>query len=137
MKRQGPRHQEKAPGFSLLEVLVAATLMGLVLVVLLQVLTSALRAQEASRSHTQAVMVAEKVLWEYGDLRNLKRGSFQGREGRFAYQVRVEPQFQAPYAAQGRLLVCCLVQVTVSWEERGKTKSLEFQTLRTEAQKKS
>ena len=48
-------------GFSLLEVLVATALMGLVLVVLLQVLTSALRAQEASWSHTQALLTAEKM----------------------------------------------------------------------------
>jgi hypothetical protein len=32
---------------------------------------------------------------------------------------------------------CFLIQVTVSWRERGKTKSLDLQTIRTVAQKKT
>ena len=78
-------------GFSLLEVLVATTLMGLVLVVLLQVLTSALRAQEASWGHTQAVLVGEKVLQENCEINSLKEGTYQGRDGRYDYVVRVTP----------------------------------------------
>lgn len=132
-----PAGKEKAGGFSLLEVLVAATLMGLMMVVLLQLLTSALRAQEASRNHTQAVLVAEKVLLEYRDLKNSKVGTFQGKEGRFAYQVRVTPQYQVPYPNQDRQVICSLLQVTVSWEEQGKAKFMELQTLRTEAQKRT
>ena len=138
MKRSARHKREKAAGFSLLEVLVAATLMALMLVAILQVLASALRAQEASRRNTQAVLVAENVLEEYGELRNYKEGTFQGREGIFAYQVRLEPQFQVPSPGlQGKQLICYLVRVTVSWEERGKVKSLELRTLRTEVLKKS
>jgi type II secretory pathway pseudopilin PulG len=123
MNRRGIINKgEKAEGFSLLEVLVATTLMGLMLVVILEVLTSTLRAQEASRSNTQAVLAAEKVL---------------GREGRFDYQVRLEPQFQVPYPGENKRLVCSLLQVMVSWKEQGKVKSLEFQTLRTTVQRKS
>lgn len=129
---------EKDAGFSLLEVLVAATLMGLMLVIILEVLTSTLRAQEASRSNTQAVLAAEKVLEEYSELRNYKEGTFQGREGRFDYQVRITPQFQVTFPVlQDKRLLCYLVQVTVSWMEQGKTKTLELETLRTEALKKS
>ncbi len=57
----------------------ATTIMGLVLVVLLQVLTSALRAQEASWGHTQAVLVAEKVLQENCEINTLAAGTYQGR----------------------------------------------------------
>ena len=126
-----------AAGFSLLEVLVATALMGMILVVLLQVLTAALRAQEASRNHSRAVLVAENAIKEYGEVRNLSRGVFQGREGRFAYLVRLEPQYQVILAASRKQVVCSLVQVTVSWEERGKPKSLELQTMRTAVQKRS
>jgi general secretion pathway protein I len=137
MNRQAlQQKREKAAGFTLLEVLVAATLMGLVLVVILQVLTSALRAQEASRSNTQAVLVAQKVLEEFSD-KELARGIFQGKEGRFAYQVSLEPQFQVPVPHQDKQLVCSSLKVTLSWEERGKTKSLELMTMRTTVQKKS
>jgi prepilin-type N-terminal cleavage/methylation domain-containing protein len=139
MKRRGVGNKGgKDGGFSLLEVLVAAALMGLMLVVILEVLTSTLRAQEASRSHTQAVLAAEKVLEEYSELRNYKEGTFQGREGRFDYQVRLTPQFQVDFPIfQDKRLLCYLVQVTVSWKEQGKTKTLDLETLRTEALKKS
>jgi type II secretory pathway pseudopilin PulG len=137
MNRRGIINKgEKAEGFSLLEVLVATTLMGLMLVVILEVLTSTLRAQEASRSNTQAVLAAEKVLEEFSE-KDLARGTFQGREGRFDYQVRLEPQFQVPYPGENKRLVCSLLQVMVSWKEQGKVKSLEFQTLRTTVQRKS
>ena len=76
---QGPAPRPPgAEGFSLLEVLVATTIMGLVLVVILQVLTSALRAQEASWGHTQAVLVAEKILQENCEINTLARGPPRG-----------------------------------------------------------
>jgi Tfp pilus assembly protein PilV len=137
MKRKTPGYsREQAAGFSLLEVLVATTLMSLVLFVIIQVLASALRAQEASRSNTQAVLAAQKILEEFSD-KELAQGVFQGKEGRFAYRVTLEPQFQVPITGQDRQLVCSSLKVTVSWEERGKTKSLELLTLRTTVQKKS
>jgi prepilin-type N-terminal cleavage/methylation domain-containing protein len=130
------RKREAAAGFTLLEVLVAATLMGLVLVIILQVLTTALRAQEASRSNTQAVLTAQKVLEEFSD-KELAQGSFQGKEGSFAYEVSLTPQFQVPFPGQNKQLVCSLLKVTISWEERGKVKHLDLQTLRTTLQKRS
>lgn len=134
MKSRVVRNQrEKEAGFSLLEVLVAATLMGMMLVVILEVLTSALRAQEASRSNTLAVLAAEKVIAEYSEM-DVVKGVYQGREGRFDYQVRLDPQLQVPYPMQNKKLVCSSLQVVVSWKEQGKTKTLELQTLRTVVQ---
>lgn len=117
-----------------MEVMVAATLMGLVLVIILQVLTSTLQAQEASRSNTQAVLTAQMVLENFS-AREAAEGVFQGKEGRFAYQVTVTPQFQVPFPGQNKRLVCSLLQVMVSWEERGRTKTMELQTLRTMVKK--
>jgi prepilin-type N-terminal cleavage/methylation domain-containing protein len=124
-----------AEGFSLLEVLVATTIMGLVLVVLLQVLTSALRAQEASWGHTQAVLVAEKVLQENCEINTLAQGTYQGRNGRYDYVVQVTPQYElaAPFA--DKRVLCSLIQVTLSWREWGRRKTLTLQTIRTVAQK--
>jgi prepilin-type N-terminal cleavage/methylation domain-containing protein len=137
MNRQTRQPQkEKAAGFTLLEVMVAATLMGLVLVIILQVLTSTLRAQEASRRNTQAVLAAQKVLEEISD-KELSRGVFQGKEGGFAYEVSLVPQFQVPYPNQNKEVVCSLVKLKVFWKEHGKTKSLELQTMRTTVQKQS
>jgi prepilin-type N-terminal cleavage/methylation domain-containing protein len=128
---QGPGSE----GFSLLEVLVATALMGLVLVVLLQVLTSALRAQDASWSHTRALLTAEKVLQENCEINTLKAGTYQGREGRYDYVVRVTPLYRLSYPFSDKRVLCSLIQVTLSWGVRGQHKTLDLQTVRTVAQK--
>lgn len=136
---QGPApsapRSPQSEGFSLLEVLVATTLMGLVLVVLLQVLTSALRAQEASWGHTQAVLVAEKVLQENCEINTLAAGTYQGRHGRYDYLVRITPQYELADPFADKRVLCSLIQVTLTWQEWGRRKTLELQTIRTVAQK--
>ena len=109
--------------------------MGLVLVVLLQVLTSALRAQGASWGHTQAVLVAEKILQENCEIHTLARGISQGQDGRYDYVVRVTPQYELADPFGDKRILCSLIQVTVRWQEWGRPKSLELQTVRTVAQK--
>jgi len=126
-----------AEGFSLLEVLVATVLMGLVLVVLLQVLSSAIRAQEASWGHTEALLVAEKVLEENCQINTLSGGTYQGRDGRYDYVVTIAPQYTMANPLSGQQIRCSTVKVAVPWQERGQHKTLELETLRTGAQKKS
>jgi Tfp pilus assembly protein PilV len=139
LRTWGPRrpHPWRGAGFSLLEVLVATTLMGLVLVVLLQVLTTALRAQEASLRRSQAVLVAEKVLQEYCAGFSLDAAQYQGREGEYAYRVSVTPQYEFSLQQTRGKVWAALIQVTVSWQEQGRVKSLELQTVRSMVQQKS
>ena len=136
---QGPAPPAPRPrgseGFSLLEVLVATAIMGMVLVVLLQVLTSALRAQKASWGHTQAVLVAEKILQENCEISTLARGISQGVEGRYDYVVKVTPQYELADPFADKRILCSLIQVTLTWQEWGRHKTLELQTIRTVAQK--
>jgi prepilin-type N-terminal cleavage/methylation domain-containing protein len=136
---QGPAplapRSPKSEGFSLLEVLVATTIMGLVLVVLLQVLTSALRAQEASWGHTQAVLVAEKILQENCEINTLEERTYQGRDGRYDYVVRVIPQYELADPFADKRVLCSLIQVTLTWQAWGRRKTLELQTIRTAALK--
>lgn len=124
----------RAEGFSLLEVLVATAIMGLVLVVLLQVLTSALRAQNASWSRTQALLTAEKVLQENCEINSLAAGTYQGQDGRFDYVVQVTPVYDLGNSLTSKRVLCSLIQVTVTWQEQGRRKALELQTIRTRAQ---
>ncbi|MFZ5447269.1 MAG: prepilin-type N-terminal cleavage/methylation domain-containing protein [Thermodesulfobacteriota bacterium] len=126
-----------AEGFSLLEVLVATALMGLVLVVLLQVLTSTIRVQESDWTHTRALMVAEKVLQENCGLNKLTEGTYQGREGRFDYRVHIVPQYQISSEMDTAHFICSTIQVTVFWKERGVDKSLALTTVRTGPAEKS
>jgi prepilin-type N-terminal cleavage/methylation domain-containing protein len=126
-----------AEGFTLLEVLVATALMGVVLVALLQVLSSAIWAQEAAMGHMQALLVAEKVLQENCQVASLGAATYQGRDGGFDYLVQITPQYELSNPQQSRLVLCSLIQVTVSWRERGRTKSLALETVRTVVQKKT
>ena len=130
-----PVPRPPAEGFSLLEVLVATTIMGMVLVVLLEVLTSALRAQEASWGHTQAVLVAEKILAENCEISTLARGTSQGVEGRYDYVVQVTPQYELAEPFADKRILSSLIKVTLTWKEWGRRKTLELQTIRTVAQK--
>jgi prepilin-type N-terminal cleavage/methylation domain-containing protein len=120
-----------ADGFSLLEVLVATALMGLVMVVVLQLLTTALRCQDTSWGHTQAVLAAEKVLQENCEVNSLKDGTYQGDIGRFKYVVRVAPQYEVADPLAGKHLLCSIIQVTVTWQERDRPMSLTLATVRT------
>lgn len=124
-----------AEGFSLLEVLVATTLMGLVMVVLLQVLMAALWCQDTSWGHTQAILEAEKVLQENCELVSLTEGTYRGRNGRFEYLVTVTPQYELSDPMAGKRILCSIIQVTVTWQERGKPMTLILQTIKTGVQK--
>jgi prepilin-type N-terminal cleavage/methylation domain-containing protein len=123
-------------GFSLLEVLVATTLMGLVLVVLLQVLTVAMRAQEMTLGHARAIEVAERVLQERCNTMNLSEAHYQGQSGSFDYLVRVTPQYEVADRTLDRVVKCSLIQVTVSWQERSSKRSVSLETIRTGVQRK-
>jgi Tfp pilus assembly protein PilV len=118
-------------------VLVATAIMALVLVVLLQLLAAALRAQNASWSRTQALLTAEKVLQENCEINSLATGTYQGRDGRYDYVVQVTPVYDLGNLGNSlgnKRVLCSLIQVTVTWQEGGRPKTLELQTLRTRAQ---
>jgi prepilin-type N-terminal cleavage/methylation domain-containing protein len=131
-----PLQGGSSQGFSLLEVLVATALMGLIMVVLMQGLSSATRAQEASRRNTQAILVAEKVLAEYCGGKTLEAGSYQGREGPFGFTVTIAPQYEVGELGSPQMLRCSLIQVTVTWREFGRAKSLKLETMRAVTQHK-
>jgi prepilin-type N-terminal cleavage/methylation domain-containing protein len=130
------RQAANCQGFSLLEVLVATTLMGLVLVVLLQVLTGAMRAQEMTLEHARALQVAERALQESCTALNLAAAQHQGQAGSYNYLVKVTPQYEVADQALDRVVKCSLIQVTVSWQERGSTRSVSLETIRTAVQRK-
>jgi type II secretory pathway pseudopilin PulG len=118
-------------------VLVATTVMGLVLVVLLQVLSGAIRAQEAVLEHSRALQVAERVLQNTCSSMNLGSSQFEGRDGPYRYLVRVTPQYEVALPATlDRTLRCSLIQVTVSWEQRGRDYAVSLETIRSAAQRK-
>jgi prepilin-type N-terminal cleavage/methylation domain-containing protein len=130
-------NRSTSEGFSLLEVLVATALVGLMLVVLLQILSTIFRTEEGIWKNNRALLVAERVLQESSTSSSLAAEVYQGREEEFSYQVKVTPQYEISGPAGELQLRCALIQVTVSWQERGRSKRLVLETARTAAPRNS
>ncbi len=114
----------------------ATTIMGLVLVALLQVLTGAMRAQEMTMGHARALLLAENVLQDRCNARDLGAAQYQGQDGSYSYVVKVSPQYEVADRTLDRVTKCSLIQVTVSWQERGRNRSVSLETVRTAVQRK-
>ena len=118
-----------------MEVLVATSLMGLVLVVLLHVLSGAMMAQETALGHARALQTANRVLQDGCNAMDLSPRQYSGQDGPYSYQVKITPQYEvtAPNTLD-RLVRCSLIQVTVSWPERGRNPSVSLETIRAASQ---
>ena len=124
-------------GFSLLEVLIATTIASLTLIALLQLLMVGFKAKISARQRTGATVLAEKILQEYTQNDRLTSGHYQGESAGFRYLVQIEPQYEILYPEAKSQVSCYLIQVTVAWLEKGKSKSIDLQTIRTKVQKKA
>jgi prepilin-type N-terminal cleavage/methylation domain-containing protein len=123
-------------GFSLLEVLIATALVGLLLVVLLQILSTIFKTEEGIWKTSQALILAEKVLQENCELSGLAAGVFEGRKDDFEYLVKITPQYEVSSPMGELHISCSLIQVAVSWRGWHQKKMLVLETVRTAATKK-
>jgi type II secretion system protein I len=118
-------------GFTLLEVLVALTILGLAIVTLMQLSSQGLRLIHLSEDYQQAVLVADRVARSTDAL---QEGLDAGQEGRFQWERRVTlvpvPEELTPGA--GPQLRLYALSVAVRW---GRNRALELASLRTVAEK--
>jgi prepilin-type N-terminal cleavage/methylation domain-containing protein len=94
------RHRKLPDGFTLLEVLVAMTIVGLGVVTLLQIFSLGLRLQSRSMSRSEAIVQGGRVMDELLARKRLD-GTVDGRlgnDGRWTAQVRTVPD--APTSLQ-------------------------------------
>ncbi len=122
-------------GFSLLEVLIATTIISLTLMALLQLLLVGFKAKTSARQRTAATICAEKILQEYTAGDKVTSGKYQGELEGFQYLVQIEPQYEVPTNEANTKVRCYLIQVSIGWLEKGKTRSFALQTIRTLVQK--
>ncbi|MGH7372669.1 MAG: type IV pilus modification PilV family protein [Candidatus Rokuibacteriota bacterium] len=117
-------------GFTLLEVLVAMTILGIAIVALMQLSSLGLRLLHLSDDYQQAVIVADRVARA---TEALAEGVDAGQEGRFQWERRVAlvpvPEELTPGA--GPALRLYALSVAVRWEGR---RSLELASLRAVAE---
>jgi general secretion pathway protein I len=126
--RIGPTTQ----GFTLIEVLVALTILSLSLAIIFSVFSVGLRSRRAAEEYEQATMLAESKLNSVGIDEPIQEGDTVGRfNDRFWWKMVV-----TPYHEEGRneakdlLGRPLLVTVIVSWGDAGDEKSVTLTTLR-------
>lgn len=117
-------------GFTLIEVLVAVTILGIAIVALMQLSSLGLRLLHLSDDYQQAVIVADRVA-RATDV--LAEGVDAGQEGRFQWERRVilvpVPEELTP--AAGPRLHLYALSVAVRW---GRHRALELASLRAVAE---
>jgi general secretion pathway protein I len=129
----------KQRGFSLLEILVAFSILALSLGVLMQIFSGSLRNADVTRDQAQAVALAQSLLASAGVEVTLAAGERAGvLDDKFRWLLRVNPFVQEPRAGetdavQSRLLLdLWVVTVRVAWggDYRSPERALTLTTLR-------
>ncbi len=125
-----PPRQNTKDGFTLIEALVAITILAVAMVALLQSFTTGLRSLNAAENYTLAAMKARSKLAELGTLVPFEEA---GGEGEFedGSTWRVEIESYEPEGAVGvrldQKLTAYRIEVSVSWQGE---RSVTLKTLR-------
>ena len=126
-------------GFSLLEVLVAFTILALSLGVLMQIFSGSLRNADVTRDQAQAVALAQSLLASAGVEATLVPGERTGvLDDKFRWLLRVSPFVQEPRPGETEAVRSPLpldlweVAVRVAWggDSRLPERALTLTTLR-------
>ncbi|MGD8999178.1 MAG: prepilin-type N-terminal cleavage/methylation domain-containing protein [Granulosicoccaceae bacterium] len=119
-------------GFSLLEVLVAFSILTLALGVLFSLFSTGLRNTSVAREHSHAIALAESRLAEIGAVEPLETGEWEGDfddQYRWRIQVTDYPWNNEP-AATLPPVVPYQVTVEVTWASLYRERSVALTTLR-------
>lgn len=123
-------------GFTILEVLVAFLLAGLVIAVILSGFSTGLSSLARTGKHAQAALIAQSRLAELGIAEPLEEGEYVGQaedtEVSYRWQVRVRP-FEWGYAGElrERGLEMYRVEIDVFWPATVGEHSYQLVTFRT------
>jgi len=122
-------------GFSLLEILVAFTIMAISLGIVLKIFSSGVNTAVISEDYMIATQIAESVMARAGVEEALEVGETSGIEGdKYQWQVKItrDETFDITEGSEIELLA---VQVTVKWDENlANARSVELNTLKTRSQ---
>jgi general secretion pathway protein I len=127
-------------GFSLLEILVAFSIMAIALTVLLRIFGTGVNNAVISEEYTIAVQIAESLMARTGVETELTAGESQGTEGdKYDWQIIVSPSAQGPSRPtfrdtnpdqQKSAPELMSVRVIVAWGEAEQPRSVELHTLK-------
>jgi general secretion pathway protein I len=119
MPRCAPPNAGRDAGFSLIEVLVAITVLAVTASVFYPAYSGALRGLRQTEGHVVAAQLASSLIEEQTRLATLKPGRLQGRDGNYRWQLAIGPAPEGlapPLTAGGWMLY--EVAVVVDWPLR-------------------
>jgi general secretion pathway protein I len=128
-----PSLSRTVAGFTLIEVLVALTIVSLCLAVIFALFSGGLRSRRTADDYEQATLLAEAKLNSVGVEEPLQPGSTYGSfNDRFRWKAIVTPYNEKDSGAEATNWVRqpFVVAVTVYWGHAGDEKSVALKTLR-------
>ena len=130
--RADRRSQGCSQGYSLIEVLVAMTILAMSLTVLMRIFATGLQNVAVSADYARAVIVAETRLLAAGLDAELRQGESEGLiDERFYWLRTVENHALTERTGAQELPVSAfLVTVAVAWEHRGRTRRISLNSVR-------
>lgn len=117
-------------GFSLLEVLVAFSILALSLGVLMQIYASGSRNTLRGADYSRAAELAESVLAQAGTEHPLAPAVHNGEQAGMYWQLAIVPVAPTGMVAPPPFLTSFQVTAQVGWGELGREHSLQLDTLR-------
>ena len=125
-----PGTPRSSDGFTLLEVLVAFSILALSLGVLMQLFSGSMRNTLAGASYSRAVDLAESTLALVGSEIPLQPGSHSGDEKGIRWELNIETYIPEELQAPPAGIEAFRVSARVEWGDSGQERSLSLDTLR-------
>ena len=116
-------------GFTLIEVLVAISLIGMVFVVVMQLFSANLRSLSVSESHVNAAAHAEAIMRNIIEDEDFPNAALSGTtEDGYRYEAAIEKGYEE--RTQSLNVDLFQVRVTIYWNDGARQRSLSLETLK-------
>jgi len=129
-----PKQVNKQQGFSLLEILIAFSILALSLGILLKIFSAGVNTAVVAEDYTAAVQIAESLMAKTGVETSLQANQASGLENeKYHWQVEVSPFEFNPENVDPTALTAVLfkVKVTVRWgDDNVNDRQIELTTLK-------
>jgi prepilin-type N-terminal cleavage/methylation domain-containing protein len=127
--RKRMKHSPKVSGFTLLEVLVALSLLGIAVTVIVQLFSADLRAISASESYVNGTLEAQTKIREILESKDLSERSWGGVTEN-GYRFEASMAAVLPERTENLLVQLLEINVTIFWAQGPGEKSLSLKTLK-------